>query len=139
MSSFNDKSKGFFIKAKSLFSKKANEIAGEDSKLKSLLDKAGQRIQIASHHPNVQAAMNPILIFKRMINAHREGQYKISTKTMGLLVLGLLYFVTPIDLIPDFIPVLGYADDLSVVLAIFDRLKNEVDSFLDWEQTKINL
>ncbi len=131
------KSSEFFSKAKLLFAKKANKIAGEDGKLKTLLDKANQRIQTAGNHPNVQAALNPILIFKRMIHAHRQGRYKISIKTMGLLVLGLLYFVTPIDIIPDFIPVLGYADDLSVILAIFDSLKNEVDTFLDWERTKL--
>ncbi len=137
MGTVRDKTEDFFSKAKWLFAKKADNIAGEDGKLKTLLEKASLRLQTLSHHPNVQAAMIPILIFKRMVQAHRQGVYRISAKTMGLMVLGLVYFVTPVDIIPDFIPVLGYADDLSVILAIFDSLKSEVDTFLDWERTKV--
>ena len=33
------------------------------------------------------------------------------------LLLMLLYLILPIDLVPDFIPVLGYADDAIVVAA----------------------
>ena len=33
------------------------------------------------------------------------------------LLLALLYLILPIDLVPDFIPVLGYADDAIVVAA----------------------
>jgi uncharacterized membrane protein YkvA (DUF1232 family) len=36
-----------------------------------------------------------------------------------LLVLGLLvYLILPIDLVPDFIPVLGYADDVIVIALV---------------------
>jgi uncharacterized membrane protein YkvA (DUF1232 family) len=31
-----------------------------------------------------------------------------------ILILALLYILSPIDLIPDVIPVLGWADDLAV-------------------------
>lgn len=31
-----------------------------------------------------------------------------------IVILALLYILSPIDLIPDFIPVLGWADDLAV-------------------------
>ena len=31
-----------------------------------------------------------------------------------VIILALLYIISPIDLIPDFIPVVGWADDLAV-------------------------
>ena len=52
-----------------------------------------------------------------------------STQPRGIRVrLGLLmaYLVLPIDLIPDFIPVLGYADDAIVVVAVLRSVVRRV-------------
>jgi len=42
-----------------------------------------------------------------------------------LLVVGLLYFLFPHDLIRDFIPVLGYFDDLALILWILYVLRQK--------------
>lgn len=136
MASLREKTVDFFGKAKLLYLEKANQIAGEDGKLQNLLKNVGERLSQVSNHPKVQAALEPILIFKRMIQAHRSGKFKVSSKTLGLIVLGLLYFITPIDIIPDFMPILGFTDDLSVILAVFNSVKHEVDDFLNWEKTQ---
>jgi uncharacterized membrane protein YkvA (DUF1232 family) len=52
-----------------------------------------------------------------------------STQPRGIRVqLGLLmvYLVLPIDLIPDFVPVLGYADDAIVVVAVLRSVVRRV-------------
>ena len=45
--------------------------------------------------------------------ASRDPRVPWYAKAMGLLIAG--YALSPIDLIPDFIPVLGYLDDLILV------------------------
>lgn len=136
MGTFRDKSVDFLSKAKILYQDKANNMLGEDGKLQQLISQVKDRLEAVANNPKVQSALEPILIFKRMIQAHRTGQFKVSKKTLGLIVLGLVYFVTPIDIIPDFLPLIGFTDDLSVLVAIFSAVKHEVEDFLNWERTK---
>ena len=45
-----------------------------------------------------------------------------------LIILGALgYFILPIDLIPDFIPLIGLGDDTAVLIAALGRLYGVVD------------
>lgn len=53
--------------------------------------------------------------------AVREPGVPWYVKALGMLIVG--YALSPIDLIPDFIPVLGYLDDLLVVPAGIALLK----------------
>ena len=56
--------------------------------------------------------------FIRMIKAYLQGTYReIPWKTLVLLSTGLIYFIMPLDLIPDFIPVVGYLDELILIPA----------------------
>ena len=43
------------------------------------------------------------------------------------LAAAVVYLASPIDLIPDFIPVLGYVDDLLVAAIVLDGVLNFVD------------
>jgi len=48
--------------------------------------------------------------------AYQNPELKILPKTIIIITIG--YALSPIDLIPDFIPVLGYLDDLIIIPAL---------------------
>ncbi len=55
-----------------------------------------------------------------MFNAIGKSERAFSKGPIPLwvvIVLGLVYLASPIDLIPDFIPVAGQLDDLAVLVA----------------------
>src|SRR5690606_6959912 len=41
--------------------------------------------------------------------------------------------LTPIDFVPDFIPVVGLLDDISLLAWFMTSIKEEIDKFADWE------
>lgn len=51
-----------------------------------------------------------------------------------LPLLGMLYVISPIDLLPEVaVPVIGVLDDLAVLSLAIPKLIREVDKFLLWE------
>jgi len=50
-------------------------------------------------------------------------------KSKALAIGALLYVISPIDAIPDFIPVFGLGDDVSVVLLAVASLANELNKY----------
>ncbi|RAU84508.1 YkvA family protein [Pontibacter arcticus] len=76
-------------------------------------------------------------ILSRMIKAAMAGEYKgIPTSTIVGGIAVILYFLMPIDLIPDFIPVLGFLDDATLIAWFMTSIKSELDRFTDWEATQ---
>ena len=70
------------------------------------------------------------------INAYTSKEYTyVPWKTICLIVAGLIYFIYPVDLIPDFIPVSGLIDDVAFIAWIYDSIKEDIDKFLEWEKS----
>jgi uncharacterized membrane protein YkvA (DUF1232 family) len=62
------------------------------------------------------------------------GRYQaLPERSLVAIIAGLLYFLDPLDLIPDFIPLVGFADDAAVLLWVASRLRKDLDAFLQWE------
>ena len=49
----------------------------------------------------------------------------------GIVVAALLYFISPIDAMPDFVPIVGYLDDLGVIVAVLKFLGSELVPYYD--------
>ncbi len=73
----------------------------------------------------------------RLIKLSAAGEYTgVPATTVVAAVAVLIYFLSPIDLIPDFIPVVGLLDDMALVAWFSTSIKHELDKFHEWEATK---
>lgn len=73
----------------------------------------------------------------RLIKLSASGEYTgVPATTVVAAVAVLIYFLSPIDLIPDFIPVVGLLDDMALVAWFSTSIKHELDKFHEWEATK---
>lgn len=114
----------------------AEKILRDPEKLKKLVAEAAQKLQILkSDNPTAIALKEKVSATQRMVQAYMRGDYRvIPWKSLLLLVSGILYFVMPLDLMPDFIPLAGYLDDLSIMLWIFQAIKTDIENFEAWEK-----
>ena len=62
-----------------------------------------------------------------------KGEYRqISAQALLMVVAALLYFLTPLDAIPDWLVGLGFVDDLAVLAWVVRTWQGELDAFRAW-------
>ena len=111
---------------------KAKKIINDDEKLKKLIEDVLKKLKEISSDKKTSAKLNDSLrLFIRIINAYTSKEYTyVPWKTICLIVAGLIYFIYPVDLIPDFIPVSGLIDDIALIAWIYESIQDDIDNFL---------
>lgn len=59
----------------------------------------------------------------------RDKRFHMSLRAKAIVVGALVYFIVPIDAVPDFIPVIGYLDDAGVISAVVHALVEEIRAY----------
>ena len=81
-----------------------------------------------------EALMDDVRTLVRMVKAYASGDYREIPIGTVLTALGaLIYFVSPIDAIPDFIPVFGFTDDAALIALALVAIRSDLDDFREWE------
>lgn len=116
--------------------KKAKETLTENDKVKGLITEVKTKVdKISSDSEERSTFIYQLQVIVRMIRAHVNGTYSaFSATTILTLVFTLVYFITPVDLIPDIIPALGLTDDISLVYFVFKNLAEDIAKFRVWEE-----
>lgn len=72
----------------------------------------------------------------RMLTASIMGEYRgVSKRNLALSFAVILYFLSPLDLVPDLIPFLGLVDDISLFIWLVTTFQDEYSAFLQWEKS----
>ncbi|GAA3443087.1 YkvA family protein [Planomonospora venezuelensis] len=76
----------------------------------------------------------------RLVGAVLNGTYPgMGRGKLALMGLGVLYMISPIDVIPEFLLLVGVADDFGVFLWLMGSLLGESGRYVDWERTHVRV
>lgn len=71
---------------------------------------------------------------------YSQGNYTaIPTRSIIALFAGLLYFISPLDFIPDFIFGLGFIDDIYILTLVYKQLAKDLEKYKIWRDGKRNI
>ncbi len=129
---------------KSIFFKKALEqavnYARNNQKASELLDKVSLKAKDLHQTENNASFLENLSTLRRMFRAYKQGEYReVPWRSVILVVASLLYFVSPLDFIPDLLPILGLADDIALILWVSNSIKSDIEKFRKWESQQITL
>jgi len=70
----------------------------------------------------------------RLIKDYASGEYReIPWGSIAAITGAIIYFVSPVDVIPDPIPVVGYLDDAYVIKLALEFVKEDLDEYKKWK------
>ena len=112
--------------------KKAEDLLKDDVRMESFLEKIEKKIKwipfLAQEFKN-----NPTMV--SMVRSYLRGNYtKIPKRTILAIVSALIYFLSPIDLVPDWIPLLGQLDDAIVIATCWNLVNKDVEDYRQWKK-----
>ncbi len=79
--------------------------------------------------------ISDLKILFALVKDYIDGNYReIPWYSIASVVAALLYVLSPIDLIPDFIPGIGYLDDALVVAACLSFVEQDLHQYAEWKK-----
>lgn len=90
--------------------------------------------------PQIGEQLSHIPVFVSMIKSYIINEYtKVPTGTILAMIAAIVYFISPVDAISDFIPVLGYSDDIFVWTACLNLVEGDIRDYIQWRKCNGNL
>ena len=112
--------------------KKAEALLKDDVRMESFLEKKEKKIKwipfLAQEFKNIPTMVS-------MVRSYLRGNYtKIPKRTILAIVSALIYFLSPIDVVPDWIPLLGQLDDAIVIASCWNLVNKDVEDYRQWKK-----
>ena len=112
--------------------KKAEKVLSNEKKLDKVLIRTEKKLNLL---PVVGTSLAMIPSMISLVRSYTKKEYtEIPIGTIIAIISALLYFISPVDLIPDVIPVAGHLDDAAVVGACLALVKSDLDDYKEWRE-----
>ena len=89
-----------------------------------------EKIEKIASNDTLHKYLADIKLYFQMLGDIFTGKYKkVPVGTIAAIVGTLLYVLSPIDIIPDFIPVVGYLDDAAMLAVCLNFTRFDVEEY----------
>ena len=108
-----------------------------DRDIQKVMDRTNDITQKVVNSTSLKRFINDVGLLISMIKDFLSGTYrKMPFWVIGSVVFALLYVLSPIDLIPDFIPVIGLVDDAAVLGLCLALAEKDIQTYQNWKESK---
>jgi uncharacterized membrane protein YkvA (DUF1232 family) len=115
----------------------ATAIARDPQRLQMLVTDAVGKISVIPRGPFAET-WPYLMAMIRLIRDYTRAEYRdISETNLITIIAAILYFVSPFDVIPDWVPVLGHIDDAFVISLALKSVRADLETFMAWETARI--
>lgn len=119
---------------------KAEKYLQDAKKSREFVEEAYKKAKNNSASSSLQTDFwSQMRAFIRMLKAYTNKEYTVVPWASIVLVAGtVLYFLSPIDLILDWLPLAGFVDDAAVLVFVFRQIRVDLEKFQAWELARFN-
>ncbi|MGE6329225.1 YkvA family protein [Psychrobacter pacificensis] len=118
-----------------MFTKKNDKEKTLVSNLKYLIGKEDKLKEKLEDNSYLEPFSDDLMLFMSLIKDYYKGDYrKIPFRTLSAGVVGAIYTLNPIDLVPDSIPFIGYIDDALVLKFCLKQARKDLQKYKVWKQ-----
>ncbi|UTA69750.1 YkvA family protein [Emticicia sp. 21SJ11W-3] len=115
--------------------RRAPRLAKNAHSLLKLLRNALVKVQSLGVGTTVDILRDKVVLLGGLIKSYATGEYRnIEIQNLLKVIAGFIYFVSPIDILPDFLPFVGLTDDVALLMFIIKSISDEIEKFEQWKK-----
>jgi uncharacterized membrane protein YkvA (DUF1232 family) len=114
---------------------KAEKIVEDKEKTQEVLNKATEKAHKVKGA--LEKVWESLTLMFGLVSSWVKGDYRdVPVGSIIAIIAALIYLICPIDVIPDFIPGIGFIDDVFVIGLVVAQVAKDLEKYKIWKNEK---